>query len=287
MRYVIAVGGNALTDAGIPRSFSKAVLGLCRNGDEIVITHGNGRQVGELATMEKKNLAILTAQTQAEIGLEIENALADAARPKAMKIATILTRVQVDAKDPEFSDPTKPVGDFLTRAQADRLAGKGFVVKKLINGYRRVVPSPRPIKILEANLVQCLLKDKYIVIAAGGGGVAVIKKGKLKYADAVIDKDFASSLLASSLKADRFVILTNVPGAYLGFGGRSRRLLRRATVSELSRYIKAGQFEKGSMLPKVQACIDFARKTGKAAAIGDLKNAKEVFGLKDATIITS
>lgn len=282
MRYVIAVGGNALTDLKTLKNLSKAVFGLRKRGCEVVITHGNGPQVGELAALESKSLAVLTAQTQAEIGLELENAMACA----SIKVATVLTRVFVDPTDREFKNPSKPIGPFLSKDAARRLSRKGFAVRKLFHGYRRVVPSPKPRSIMEAGLVQQLLKDGYVVIAAGGGGIAVTpKRGRLSYADAVIDKDRASSLLAATIGADRLFILTNVDGAFKGYGSRKQELIRRATVREMRKLVSSGEFEKGSMLPKVESCIEFVTKTSKPAAIGNLRNAAEVLALRRATVI--
>jgi carbamate kinase len=287
MRYVIAVGGNALEGTVVPAAFSRAVLGLYGKGNGIVITHGNGPQVGELAALEHKSLAVLTAQTQAELGLEIENSLGDAARGLgSLKVATILTRALVSARDREFRNPTKPIGAFVGHRQATKLAREGFKMRLLIHGYRRVVPSPMPEKILESGLIRDLLERRYLVVAAGGGGIAVVKRGRrLAYAEAVIDKDRASSLLAEALGADRFVVLTNVDGAYLHFGTKGQRLIGSATAKEMREHLEAGEFEKGSMLPKVEACVRFVMRTGKPAAIGNLRYAKEIFSLKKATVI--
>jgi len=288
MRYVIAVGGNALADAGMLKNLSDAVLALSRRGNEILITHGNGPQVGELALVEKKNLAILTAQTEAELGLEIELSLSASAKGRnGSKPAIVLTRVLVDGNDAEFRHPSKPIGPFISKAKARSIAEKGMAVKKLIHGYRRVVPSPRPKEILEVGLIHRLLSDRYVVIAAGGGGIAVMRKGQgLAYADAVIDKDLASSFLASALNADRLFILTNVDGAFLDFNTRDARMIARASTREMAKYAAEGQFEGGSMLPKVEACVEFVKKTGKLAAIGNLSNTKGVLDLKGATVIT-
>ncbi len=287
MRYVIAVGGNALGSPGTLKNLFSAVMVLRKRGDEIVITHGNGPQVGELASLESKSLAVLTAQTQAEIGLEMENGMAEhAGRRGGIRLATVLTRVLVNRADREFREPSKPIGPFLDRADAMRLAGKGFAVKKLFHGYRRVVPSPIPKKIMEEGLIRQLLGDGYAVIAAGGGGIAVTRsKSGLSYSNAVIDKDRASSLLATSIGADRLFILTNVDGAFTGYGGKKPRLIRRATIREMQGLIKSGEFEKGSMLPKVEACVEFVKKTGRSAAIGNLKDAAGVINLGKATLI--
>jgi carbamate kinase len=288
VRYVIAVGGNALTDEKVLKSLSDAVFALRKRDAEIIITHGNGPQVGELALVEKKNLAVLTAQTEAELGLEIEQSLAEAKnRGGATEPAIVLTRVRVDARDAEFRHPTKPIGPFIGKALARGIARKGMVVRKLIHGYRRVVPSPMPREILEAGLIRRLLRDGYVVIAAGGGGIAVVRKGKrLAYADAVLDKDLTSSLLAATLKADRFVILTDVDGAFLDFNTPLSRMIRRASAKEMAGHIAAGQFEEGSMLPKVEACVEFVKRTGKPAAIGNLGNVRSVLNLEKATLIT-
>jgi carbamate kinase len=288
VRYVIAVGGNVLTDESVLKSLSEAVVALHAGGAEVIITHGNGPQVGELALVERKNLAVLTAQTEAELGLEIEMSLtrfgkgSGRARP-----AIVLTRVLVDANDPEFRHPTKPIGPFVSAEKAVALAQKGITAKKLIHGYRRVVPSPKPREIIEAEMIRGLLKDGYLVIAAGGGGIAVVRKGRgLAYADAVIDKDLASSLLATMLKADRLIILTNVDGAFLDFGTPRSRIIARASAREMAGHIADGQFEEGSMLPKVEACVEFVKMTRKPAAIGNLVNARSVIDMEKATVIT-
>lgn len=288
MRYVIAVGGNALTDEKVLNDLSGAIYALRRKGHEILITHGNGLQVGELALVERKNLAVLTAQTEAELALEIEMSLANSLKGRMdMRPATVLTRVLVSRDDPEFRHPSKPIGPFVSKARARGIAAKGMVVRKLIHGYRRVVPSPMPREILEAGQIRALLKEGYLVIAAGGGGIAVVRKGKgLAYADAVIDKDRASSLLAAELHADGLFILTNVDGAFLDFNTKAARMISRASAREMAKYAAEGQFEGGSMLPKVEACVEFVRKTGKPAAIGNLSNTKSVLGLKGATVIT-
>ncbi len=288
MRYVIAVGGNALSDAGVLKGFAAAVSALRGRGAEIVITHGNGPQVGELALVERKNLAVLTAQTEAELGLELELRLANSAKGQARtNPAIVLTRVLVDGSDPEFGHPSKPIGPFISEAKARAAARRGMTIRKLIHGYRRVVPSPKPRKILETGLIRRLLGDGYVVIAAGGGGIAVVRRGgRLAYADAVIDKDLASSLLAVKLKADGLFILTNVDGAFLNFDTPGARMIRRASAGELARHVADGQFEEGSMLPKVEACMDFVRRTGKIAAIGNLKKVRDVIKLSNATVIS-
>ncbi len=281
MRYIIAIGGNALTDRRSLGSVSREIARLARSGNEIVVTHGNGPQVGELAMAEKKSLAELTAQTEAEIGLEIDDEL----KRLGCRSVVVISRVVVDPKDPEFRRPSKPIGRFYTRAKAAELERKGNVLRKLIHGYRIVVPSPRPLRFLEIETIRELLSLGYVVISGGGGGVAVsLRGGVTSYLNAVIDKDRASSLLAMELRADRLVILTNTEGAYLDFSG-SKRLIRRADARAMERYAADGEFEAGSMLPKVEACVSFAKGSGKIAVIGRLENAREVFALKECTVI--
>lgn len=276
MFYVVAVGGNALTDEKILSDLSRTVVMLHRRGHKILITHGNGPQVGELATFEKESLSLLTAQTQAEIGVEIEDSIKRAGMYE-IKTAVMLTQVLVDGKDPAFSNPTKPIGKFLGRKDVEAFRRKGMTVRLLKHGYRRVVASPKPVRIFELDLIKKLLGSGYVVVAGGGGGIAMVKKGgSFSYADAVLDKDLTSSLLAVELKADRLFVLTNVDGVFLNFGKKSERMLSRVSCRELLAYAKKGQFEPGSMLPKVIACTEFSRKTKKNSAIGNLNNSEEV-----------
>lgn len=289
MRYVIALGGNALK-ADIMKGVADRIADLYVHGNKILISHGNGPQVGELAVLEDKSLAILTAQTQAEMGLSIQERTQDALSRRlgsrtAQNTAVMLTRVVVDLKDKEFKNPTKPIGKFYTAKEAVALAKKGLVIKHLINGYRRVVPSPIPRQVVESPLIYRLLNENLIVIAGGGGGIAVsYKRNKMEHMDAVIDKDRTSSLLARQIKADMFVILTNVEGAYLNFKKRSQKLIRKIRVEELNNYLQNGEFEEGSMKPKVEACLEFIRKTGKIAVIGSISNPEDAFNLKTTVI---
>ncbi|MGA3020488.1 MAG: hypothetical protein ABSD68_00880 [Candidatus Micrarchaeales archaeon] len=287
MRYVIAVGGNALYKKEVLNKLSAHVVALFREGNEVVVTHGNGPQVGKFALHEKKSLALLTEETQVSIGSEIKSSLLAAARHDGkISVNTVITRVLVDGNDKEFKKPTKPIGKFYTKDEAEALSNKGFVIKHLMEGYRRVVPSPKPIKILETKKVEKLVRNGNIVIAAGGGGIAIIKDGKrFRYADAVIDKDLTSALLAIKLNADRLFILTNVPGVFLNFETKRERMIKKVRINELENYIKEGCFEVGSMLPKVEACVEFVKKVHKPAIIGGLEAADKVFRLERATII--
>lgn len=285
MRAVIAIGGNAISKMALTR-ISSSIASLHEKRAELVITHGNGVQVGELASVEDKSLSVLTAQTEAEIGLSLMGSISAHLRRKKSNISIVITRVLVNSNDPEFRSPTKPIGRFYSSEEAKRIAVKGIVMKHLIHGYRRVVPSPKPLDIMETGLILTLLRDKYIVIAAGGGGIPVSNFGqRMKYHDAVIDKDYASSLLARKINADALFILTNVNGAYLNFGKRNKKLLHKVHTAELKEYIKDGQFEEGSMLPKVKACIDFVEKSRGTASIGSLSKPSEALGMRSTVII--
>jgi carbamate kinase len=289
MRYVVAIGGNALSSKRTLRQVSRDVVKLFDDGNQVVITHGNGPQVGKLALHEHKNLAVLTGETQLEIGEEIKQSLLKVPKKiRTSRITIVPTKVVVDAGDPEFGSPSKPIGKFYGEVEAERLAKKGFFMKHLMDGYRRLVPSPKPMEIEEKKLIEKLLENRHIVIAAGGGGMAMTRDsgGHLAYADAVIDKDLASALLAVQLKADNFFILTNVDGVYLNYEKRGQKKIAKASVAELVKYEKKGQFEAGSMLPKVKACIEFVSKTGNHAVIGSLDKADSVFKLRGATVVT-
>ncbi len=283
MRYVVAFGGNAIGEE-LSSSAARFIIKLYKKGHEIIITHGNGPQVGLLSEVENKPLSILTAQTQAEIGTIIQAGLARSLASRKLEHNTpiIITRCTVDGKAPEMKNPSKPVGRFLTRAQADSLKRRGMSVKMLIGGYRRVVPSPVPIDVLEMDVIRYVLRNSKIVIAGGGGGVAVtLSKDGIQYIDAVIDKDYASSLIARKAHADSLIILTKTDGVYTGFGTPSQKLIKKASVNELRHFVELGEFEQGSMLPKVRACIDYVSKTGKRALIGNIKSA----GSSSATLI--
>ncbi len=288
MRYLVAIGGNAITSEKKLGKVSEAIARLRKEGNSIILTHGNGPQVGELALEENKSLALLTAQTEAEIGLEIRSSLIDELGKKGLKndVVIMITPVLVDGNDDEFREPTKPIGKFLTPREAKVMRERGFSVKKLKGGLRRVVPSPKPLDIAGLGVIKELLSRGHIVIAAGGGGVAMKRRGKREvYSDAVIDKDYVSSLLASLAGVDRMVILTNVDGAYLDFGSRSQLMINTVRAEEAERMIREGEFEEGSMLPKVRACVDFARRTGKKAAIGSISDPYAALRLK-STVVT-
>ena len=262
-------------------SVSREIARLSREGNSIVVTHGNGPQVGYLAMRERKSFAELTAQTEAWLGLEIEESI----EAKGSKAAVVVTRVEVESHDAGFKHPTKPIGRFYPKEEAEALRKKGHRLVKLIHGYREVVASPRPVRVLGLDAVRELLSVDYVVIAGGGGGIAV-SRGSHQYLNAVIDKDLTSSLIARELGADRLIILTNIDGAYIGFTGKEKRKLGRVGTREMRRYLKAGEFEAGSMMPKVEACLEFVKRK-RIAAIGRLEDARDVFSLRRCTVITA
>lgn len=288
MRIVIALGGNALLRRGEPmtapvqrenaRSAALALAPLARD-HEMVLSHGNGPQVGLLAlqaaacnTSDPYPLDVLDAQTEGMIGYLIEQELGNLLAP-GIPLATILTMIEVDPADPGFRNPTKFVGPQYQKDAADRIvAEKGWAFRKDGDFWRRVVPSPRPTRIFEIRPIRWLLEKGTVVICAGGGGIPVIsRKGNhaaLVGVEAVIDKDFASALLARELNADLFIMATDVAGAFADWGTPAARLIRDTIPEELEKF----PFPEGSMGPKVNAACEFVRATGKRAAIGALND---------------
>ncbi|MDE1850508.1 MAG: carbamate kinase [Candidatus Micrarchaeota archaeon] len=289
MLNVLSIGGNALNNSKNLENLLDAIGFLAKKGG-LLIVHGNGPQVGELSDLEGLNLGVLTAQTEAEMGIflaeEISKRLSKGAASKA-KVEVVLTKVRVDPKDAAFKNPTKPIGRFYTEAQARRLERR-FTLKRLVHGYRRVVASPSPKEIMNLGTILELLRRGYIVVAGGGGGIPIAYRGKrYEFADAVIDKDYTSALLAKSLGAKRLFILTNVDGAYIDFGKKKSSRLAKVRAKDLLRHLRQGQFEQGSMGPKVEACVSFVKATGGVAAIGNLKRARDTVALKNCTIVTA
>ncbi len=292
MRIVVALGGNALLKRGEPmtadrqriniRAAARALAPLALK-HELVLSHGNGPQVGLLALqaaaytgVEPYPLDVLDAQTEGMIGYMIEQELRNLL-PLNVPFATILTMVEVDPADPAFTHPTKFVGPQLSRADADRVsAEKGWIFQRDGELFRRVVPSPLPRRIFEIRPICWLLEQGAIVICTGGGGIPVMYQpengSRLKGVEAVIDKDSASALLAQEIRADLFVMATDVNGVYLDWGKPSARLVRATTPGQLRRHT----FPAGSMGPKVEAACAFVEKTGKQAAIGALAGIEAV-----------
>jgi carbamate kinase len=286
MKLVIALGGNALLRRGEPmtaevqriniRNAARSLSPLVAE-HQLVLSHGNGPQIGLLALqaaaytrVEPYPLDVLDAQTEGMIGYMIEQELRNLV-PRDVPFATILTMIEVDPADPAFTSPSKFVGPLYTRSDAERIiTEKGWQFRQDGSAWRRVVPSPRPKRIFEIRPIRWLLEQGAVVICTGGGGIPVIYQpdtGRhLTGIEAVIDKDFASGLLAQEISADLFVMATDVEGVYLDWGTPSARLIRETTSEEL----KSCVFPAGSMGPKVEAACTFAEKTGKPAAIGAL-----------------
>jgi carbamate kinase len=292
MRVVVALGGNALLKRGEPmtadvqranvRSAAPALAAVARQ-HALVLSHGNGPQVGLLALqaaayeeVEPYPLDVLGAQTQGMIGYVIEQELGNIL-PFEVPFATLLTMIEVDPADPAFRDPTKFVGPVYEKEEADQLAAdKGWVFKQDGDKWRRVVPSPQPKRIFEIRPIRWLLEQNTVVICAGGGGVPTMydpdAERFLVGVEAVIDKDLASELLAREVEADLYVMVTDVDGVYVNWGTPDQRKLDRVTPSEL----RGHDFAAGSMGPKVEAAVRFVENTGKRAAIGGLEQIEEI-----------
>jgi len=292
----LAIGGNSLIkdkdhiamswQYQAVRETSKYIAELISEGLGIVITHGNGPQVGfiyrrgELARHELPliPLDICGADTQGAIGYMIQKALLNEFRERGItkKVTTVVTQAVVDRNDPSFEHPSKPIGTFMTEKEA--LANQkelGWqVAEDAGRGFRRVVPSPIPRELIELDVVRILVEKGYIVVAVGGGGIPVIRneQGEIEGVEAVIDKDFASSLLARQLGADTFIISTSIDAAYLNFGKENQKPITRATLSEIKRYLTEGHFKVGSMKPKMEAIVQFLEGGGKKAVITSPEN---------------
>ena len=283
MKLLVALGGNALLRRGQALSLENqlanigvaaAQLAQVATQHQLVVTHGNGPQVGLLALQEMAYdaqavypLDVIGAQTDGMIGYLLEQALGNLL-PDAHSIATLLTRVEVDPGDPAFSHPVKPVGPVYAAAEAKRIgAAYHWTMGPDGAGMRRLVASPRPLRVLGLDAIACLLAQGTLVIAAGGGGIPVARASAtspLRGVDAVIDKDFCSALLARELAVDCFVVATDVASVFLDWGGAQQRPLRKTTARQLARY----SFADGSMGPKVLAACDFVERTGRRAVIG-------------------
>ncbi len=305
-KIVIALGGNALGNT--PEEQLKLITGtatsivdLIEQGNDVVIAHGNGPQVGMI------NLGMSTAaeagaikaampfpecgaMSQGYIGYHLQNGIHNEMQKRGINkcVATVVTQVLVDEKDPAFQKPSKPIGAFYTREQADKIREeKGYtMVEDAGRGYRQVVPSPKPVDVIEKEAVKSLISAGHVVITVGGGGIPVIEKdGKLVGTPAVIDKDFASAKLAELIDADMLIILTAVDRVAINWGKPDQKSLEHMTVAEAEQYCKEGHFAPGSMLPKVQAAISFA-KSGHKTIIASLENAKDAIVGKSGTAVT-
>lgn len=297
-RIVIALGGNALGNTlseqmTAVKITSKAIVDLIEEGCEVVVAHGNGPQVGminnAMSALSREDpgqpntpLSVCVAMSQAYIGYDLQNALREELINRNLTdipVTTMITQIRVDEKDPAFKNPSKPIGHFMTEEQAREAAEKyGYIIKEDAGrGYRRVVASPKPVAIIEIGAIRSLVESGQLVIACGGGGIPVTLQGNhLKGASAVIDKDFASELLAEELDADFLIILTAVEKVAINYGRPEETWLDDITTEDARTYMEEGHFAPGSMLPKVQAAVKFAdSKEGRNALITLLEKAKE------------
>ena len=305
-KIVIALGGNALGNnlkeqMTAVQSTAKAIVDLIEEGNEVVISHGNGPQVGminiamgDIVKKDKKYsevpMSVCVAMSQGYVGYDLQNTIREELLNRNINkgVSTIITQVEVDKADKAFENPTKPIGSFMTKEEADELIAKGEnVIEDAGRGYRRVVASPKPQSIVEIETIKNLVDAGQVVIACGGGGIPVIKEGnRLVGASAVIDKDFASCTLAQELDADCLIILTAVEKAAINYGKENEKWLGEVSVEEMKQYVEEGHFAPGSMRPKVEAAIDFANsKDGRYSLITLLEKAKDGINGKTGTIV--
>lgn len=308
-KIVIALGGNALQKNGeltaqiqeeVAKETVQKLIPLIKDGHELVIVHGNGPQVGNLILHEEAGnspstpampLHVSVGMTQGMIGYWIQKALKEELSRNGISknATTIITQVEVSKDDQAFKNPTKPIGPFYSEEEAQKVSTeKGYVIREDSGrGWRRVVPSPKPIHILESDAIIDFMKTGAIVIAAGGGGIPVVSNGENSFegVDAVIDKDFAAELLAEKINADTLLILTGVDNAMINYGKENQQALGVISPEEAEKYISEDQFGAGSMLPKVQASLKFA-KTGGKAVITSLENAQDAISKNLGTVIT-
>ena len=308
-RIVVALGGNALGNTPeeqleLVRHTAKTIVDLSEAGYEVIVGHGNGPQVGminlamEFSSTKGGNTPYMPfpecgAMSQGYIGYHLQQAIQRELKLRNMKkeCVSVITQVVVDANDPGFTKPTKPVGSFYTKEEADKIAKeKGFIfVEDSGRGYRRVVPSPIPKRIVELKVVEQLVKNGDIVITVGGGGIPVIEtEDGLQGVAAVIDKDRSSALLAQDIGADKLIILTAVDRVCINFNKPDQKELPKMTLSEAEKYIEEKQFAPGSMLPKVQSCMEFVQNNthGGQALITSLQKAALALKGETGTIIT-
>lgn len=305
-KVVVALGGNALGKSPeeqlkLVKNTASSLIGLIAAGNQVVISHGNGPQVGAInlgmnfAAEHGKTAAFpfpeCGAMSQGYIGYHLQQSLENELHRRWMNksVATIVTQIAVDPNDPAFENPSKPVGDFYTKEQADEIAKeKGYTFKEDAGrGYRQVVPSPLPMKIMELDSIKTLIDADKLVIAGGGGGVPVIITDKgLEGVPAVIDKDRSSALLADKIDADKLIILTAVDHVYVNYGKPDEEALKTLNVAEAQKYMKEGQFAAGSMLPKIEACLSFVEgHPEREALITSLDGLDDALAGKVGTVI--
>lgn len=306
---VVAIGGNAVNRPGEEataenmmnniRITAEYLANMIEKDYDVIITHGNGPQVGTLLIQQDNSkdtippfpIDVNVAMTQGYLGYMIVQEMNNILIKKQMKkeIATVVTQILVDKNDSDFQNPSKPIGPFYSEEEGRKIQEeKGWDFKEDAGrGWRRVVPSPKPLDVLEKNTIAKLVQEDYLVVAAGGGGIPVIQKenGEIEGVEAVIDKDRASALLAAELKADELIILTGVEKVSLNFGKPDQKDLSELTLEEAEDYMNKGHFAKGSMLPKIEACMDFVKMSGKPALITDLEKLADALEGKTGTKI--
>lgn len=309
-KVVIALGGNALGNTPAEQKqkvdeASHALVDLIEVGHEIIITHGNGPQVGMIQLAFEKSSKIdekivqmdlpeCTAMSQGYIGFHLQNGIKKELRKRRMQLQvdTIITQVVVDEKDPSFANPTKPIGGFYDKSTARALMKSNpsdVYAEDAGRGWRKMVPSPKPIDIVERDCIVSLIKEKFIVIACGGGGIPVVidENGDYQGVEAVIDKDFASAKLAELVNADYLFILTAVDKVSINWGKQNQSELSKISIEQAKKYCKEGHFSPGSMLPKVEAAIQFSQSgKNKKAIIASLENATLAMRGLSGTLIT-
>ena len=309
---VVAVGGNSLIKdkdhQTIPDQYAAAeetmkhITGMIEKGWDVIVTHGNGPQVGfilrrseiayKVAKMHEVSLDSCGADSQGAIGYIFQQALMNEFNKRKInkEAVTVVTRVLVDKNDPAFKHPTKPIGSFMSKEEADKRAkdDNWVIVEDAGRGFRRVVPSPDPKEILEVKAIESLAREGFVVVAVGGGGIPVYEQddGVIAGIEAVIDKDFASALLASKVKADLLVISTAVDKVCLRYGKPDEKRIDSMSLDEAKKYLNEGHFAKGSMLPKIQAVIRFLEAGGKKAIITSPSVLTESLEGKNGTVIT-
>ncbi len=311
MRILVALGGNAIlqhTEKGTAdeqfrnvRHACVQLAGIIKDGHQIVVTHGNGPQVGDILLRDEMAKEVLPpmpldvcgAESQGMIGYMIQRSLREELKLWHMdtRVATILSETVVDPGDEAFTKPSKPIGPFYTASEASELKEtKGWtMVNDSDRGYRRVVPSPRPLSIVETPTISALLQSGVVVIASGGGGIPVAEgvDGAIRGVEAVIDKDLAAAVLASSVKADMLLMLTDVDNVFLDYAKPTARPLERLTRADCIKYLEQGQFAEGSMKPKVEAAVSFIDAGGRVASISSLAGARQAVVLKAGTSISA
>ena len=308
---IVAFGGNAMLrpeDRGtqeeqIARAKQAArwLAEIVRHGYHLIVVHGNGPQVGNILIQAEEastkippqSLDVAVSQTEGSMGFMLQQAIRNRLESIGLAgdVVTVLTEVEVDANDLAFKRPTKPIGPFFTRYRAEALERDlGWTMREDAGrGWRHVVPSPKPLHILNIRTVEKMLDVAKVIIAAGGGGIPVVRgrDGQWRGIEAVIDKDFASSLLAAELDADVYIVLTGVPKVAIDYGKPSQKFLDRMTVAEAEKHLADGQFPAGSMGPKIEASVQFVRRSGKQVLITDVEHLRDALEGQDGTVIVA